>query len=100
MGSIALKSTKYALTLLLILNFILPLIITLVVNQEAWFFGYKLCGIKASSWLLTNGIIGLILAYSFLLPGTYLISDWSRVEGEKMNMGVIFKPTFVIPLLL
>jgi len=59
------KAIKYALMLLLILNFILPPI-TFAVNQEAWFFGYKLGGIKASCWLLTNGIIGLILAYSLL----------------------------------
>jgi len=61
----AIKATKYALMLLLILKFILSLI-PLLVNPEAWFFGYKLGGIKASRWLLTNGIIGLVLAYSLL----------------------------------
>ncbi len=48
---------KHVLAIMLILNFILPLI-TFVVNQKG--------GIKASCWLLTNGIIGLILAYSLL----------------------------------
>ncbi len=65
MRSVTMKGIKYTLVIMLILNFILPLI-TFVVNREAWFFGYKLGGIKASCWLLTNGIIGLILAYSLL----------------------------------
>ncbi len=65
MRSVTMKGIKYTLVIMLILNFILPLI-TFVVNREAWFFGYKLYGIKAPCWLLTNGIIGLILAYSLL----------------------------------
>ena len=65
MRSVAMKSIKYALMLLLILNFILPLI-ALTLNQEAWFFGYKLGGRKASCWLLTNGAVGLILTYCLL----------------------------------
>jgi len=50
---------------MLILKFILSLV-SLLVNPEAWFFDYKLDGIKASCWLLTNGIIGLVFAYSLL----------------------------------
>ena len=57
------RAIKYALETMLVLNFILSLI-PLLINPEAWSFSYKLGGIKASCWLLTNGIIGLILAYS------------------------------------
>ncbi len=56
---------RYALAIMLVLNFAFSLIPVLI-NQEAWFFGHKLYGIKAPCWLLTNGIIGLILAYSLL----------------------------------
>ena len=61
----SIKVIKYALVAMLILNFVLPLI-TFTVNQEAWFFGYKLGGLKASCWLLVNGGVGLIIAYSLL----------------------------------
>jgi len=65
MRSVAVESIKYALVIMLILKFILSPV-PLLVNPEAWFFGYKLGGIKASCWLLTNGTIGLVLAYSLL----------------------------------
>ncbi len=66
----AIKTIKYTLVTMLILNFIMPLI-TLTINQEAWFFGHKLGGIKASCWLLTNGIAGLVLAYPLLKEVRY-----------------------------
>ena len=107
MGSIALKSTKYALTLLLILNFILPLIITLAVNQEAWFFGYKFGGIKASSWLLTNSIIGLVLAYSllkdikysFLAVFLFFLVNFVNVMMIPLQ-GLTFSPFYSLGLIL
>ncbi|MCD6593815.1 hypothetical protein J7L00_07040 [Candidatus Bathyarchaeota archaeon] len=107
MESIALKSIKYALMLLLILNFILPLIITLVVNQEAWFFGYKLGGIKACSWLLTNGIIGLVLAYSllkdikysFLAVFLFFLVNFVNVMMIPLQ-GLAFSPFYSLGLIL
>jgi len=60
----------YATAAMLILNFML-FSIPLLVNPGAWFFGHKLGGIKASCWLLANGIIGLILVYSLLKDVRY-----------------------------
>ncbi len=56
------RAIKYALEMMLILNFALS-IIPVLINPEAWLFGHKLGGIKACCWLLANGAIGLMLAY-------------------------------------
>ena len=56
------RAIKYALEMMLILNFALSFIPVLI-NPEAWLFGHKLGGIKACCWLLANGIAGLVLAY-------------------------------------
>ena len=61
---------RYVLAIMLILNFTLSLV-PILINSEAWFFRHKLGGIKASCWLLTNGVIGLVLGYSLLIDLKY-----------------------------
>jgi len=106
MRSVAVKSIKYALVIMLILNFI-PSLMLLLVNPEAWFFGYKLGGIKASCWLLTNGIIGLILAYSllrdlkygFLAAFLFFLANFINVMIIPLQ-GLAYPPLYSLGLIL
>ena len=64
------KIILWALVIMLTLNFIFSLLVA-IVNPEAWFFGEKLGGIKAVCWLLTNGMIGIIIGFSLIQKYKY-----------------------------
>jgi len=58
------------LVVMFCLNFVFSLLISLI-NPETYFFGSKIGGIKAVCWLLTNGVTGLIIAYSLFRSWRY-----------------------------
>ncbi len=60
----------WTLPVMLALNFMLSLLVA-IANPEAWFFGYKLEGLKADCWLLTNGIIGMTIGFSIIQKWKY-----------------------------
>ena len=80
-------------------------LIPLLINPEAWFFGYKFGGTKASCWLLTNGIIGLMLAYSlfknvrysYLAVFTFFLANFVNVMMIPINT---FSPFYFLGIIL
>ncbi len=64
------KTIIWTLAIMFTLNFIFSLLIA-IMNPEAWFFGAKLEGTKAVCWLLTNGIIGIIIGFSLIQQYKY-----------------------------
>jgi len=53
---------RHTLGIVLLVNFFCLVFISFI-NPEAYFFGEKLSGINATIYLLTRGILGLIIAY-------------------------------------
>jgi hypothetical protein len=82
---------KAVLAAMLFLNFIFSILL-LLINQEAWFFVYKLRGIKATCWLLTNGIIGLIIGFSLLRNWRY------DLQASLLFFAYNFVNVMIIPL--
>ena len=89
------------------IRYTLVTMIPLLVNQEAWFFGYKIEGIKASCWLLTNGIIGLVPAYSLLrsLRYSFLATSFFFLVNFINSMviplqGLAYSPFYSLGLIL
>ena len=56
---------SYALVFLLVLNLVGSVFIAFT-NPESYFFGVKLGGVNASLYLLTNGVVGVAVAYALL----------------------------------
>ncbi len=67
------KVVRWTLTIMLIFYFVSSLLVV-IFNRDylcVCFFGHCLESIKADCWLLTNGVIGLIIGYS-------LIKKWNH----------------------
>lgn len=100
---------RYALVLLLVLNF-LGLGFISVINPESYFFGAKLGGINASLYLLTNGVVGVVIAYALLIRkkiGKFLSAvyfGYNFSEGLITNLsfgwGSLISPVFTLGLIL
>ncbi|MDH5769869.1 MAG: hypothetical protein OEZ25_01065, partial [Candidatus Bathyarchaeota archaeon] len=56
------KVVRYTLVVLLVLSFVGLVLISLI-NPESYFFGEKLSGEIATTYLLTGGITGIIIAF-------------------------------------
>ena len=56
------KVVRYTLVVLLVLSFVGLVLISLI-NPESYFFGKKLSGEIATTYLLTGGITGIIIAF-------------------------------------
>lgn len=52
---------RYALAVLLVLSFLGSVFVSFI-NPESYFFGEKLSGGKAATYLLTGGIVGIGIA--------------------------------------
>lgn len=100
---------RYALVVLLVLNFLGSGFIA-VINPESYFFGAKLGGIEASVYLLTNGVVGVVIAYALLrkenvgkfLSGLYFGYNFSEVLITNLSSGFgwLVSPLFTMGLML
>jgi len=100
---------RYALIFLLVYNF-LGLGFISVINPESYFFGVKLGGINASLYLLTNGFVGVVIAYALLMRkniGNFLsvlyfgynFSD-VLITNLSFGWGSLISPIFTLGLIL
>ena len=98
---------KYALISLLLLNFLGSAFISFI-NPESYFFGIKLGGINASSYLLANGVVGVVIAYALLKMkniGKYLSVLYfgynfteALITNLSFEFGLLISPLFTIGL--
>ena len=103
------KIARYTLVVLLVLSFVGLVLISLI-NPESYFFGEKLSGEIATTYLLTGSFAGIIIAYllfkkkregeilSVLYFGYFFIE--TLVTNLSLGYGFLISPLFTIGLVI
>jgi hypothetical protein len=103
------KVVRYTLVVLLVLSFVSLVFISLI-NPESYFFGEKLSGKIATTYLLIGGIAGIIIAYllfkkksegkilSVLYFGYFFIEI--LVTNLSLGFGFLISPLFTMGLVI
>ena len=101
------RVARYTLVVLFVLSFLNSVFVSLV-NPEAFFFGEKLSGEKATVYLLIGGVTGIITAFflfkkksggeiiSVLYFGYFFIE--TLVTNLSLGYGFLISPLFTIGL--